>query len=731
LPASITSTNDRKLPRLSLSGWILIGLFLGVGCGLFFGEAMSFLQVVADGFIRLLQMAVLPFITVALIAGLGRLNRAEMGVVVRIGGAVLVIFWVMALALVLAMPLAFPRWESASFFSAGLLVPPEELDFVQLFIPANPFHALTHGVVPAVVLFSIALGVALTTIPRRDVLIENLTVLSDALTRVTRFVVSLTPIGVFAITATAVGTMSFADLRRLEVYLATYVAVSLLVTFWIVPGLVAALTPLRYRDVVSASRDVILTALSTGSVLIVLPIISDRCEALLEREQLASGDSRSILNVFIPISFNFPHVGKLITLSFVVFAAWFAGSSLELHDYPRLTLIGLLTFFGSVNAALPFLLDQFDIPADLFQLFVAVGFINFRFSSMMGAMHTMAIALLGTCGVGGRIDARWGALLRYLVITVVLTAVCLGGLRLALPHLVDTSYQKDQLLTQRRLLLEPQQATVYRELTAVPPVAVESGTRLDGIAARGRIRVGYLRDTVPFAYFNAAGELVGLDIDLAHGLARGIGVGLEFVPLNRDRLAEQLDADLYDVAISQLAITPQRSRQVALTRPYLHVSVAFIVKDRRRREFATRESLRALGPQRIAFPARIPYIGAILRDFIPEAELIHIDRIDQFFEPGDREFDALMFSAEAGSAWNLLHPEYTVVVPQPDPIQVPLAFAAARGDEEFVSFLNAWIELKKSDTTIDRLYRYWVLGEDEIRREPRWSVIRNVLHWVE
>ncbi|MEE9608781.1 MAG: cation:dicarboxylase symporter family transporter, partial [Myxococcota bacterium] len=369
------NANDRKPPRLSLSGWIMISLFLGVGCGLFFGEMMSFLQVVADGFIRLLQMAVLPYVTVALIAGLGRLNRREMRVVVRIGGAVLLLFWVMALALVVAMPLAFPPWESASFFSVGLVESPEQVDFVELFIPANPFHALTHGVVPAVVLFCIALGVALTRVPRRAVLIENLTVLSDALTQVTRFVVSLTPIGVFAITATATGSMSFADLRRLEVYLATYVAVSLLVTFWIVPGLVAALTPLRYRDVVSASRDAIVTAFSTGSLLIVLPIIADRCKALLERQGLASDDSDSVIDVFVPVSFNFPHVGKLLTLGFVVFAAWFAGASLGPADYPRLALSGLLTFFGSVNVALPFLLDQFEIPADMFQLFIAVGFL--------------------------------------------------------------------------------------------------------------------------------------------------------------------------------------------------------------------------------------------------------------------------------------------------------------------------------------------------------------------
>jgi proton glutamate symport protein len=66
----------------------------------------------------------------------------------------------------------------------------------------------------------------------------------DALMRVANFVVKLTPIGVFAITASAAGTMSIDELRRLEVYIWVYVALSLLMSLWVLPGLVVALTPL-------------------------------------------------------------------------------------------------------------------------------------------------------------------------------------------------------------------------------------------------------------------------------------------------------------------------------------------------------------------------------------------------------------------------------------------------------------------------------------------------------
>jgi hypothetical protein len=59
----------------------------------------------------------------------------------------------------------------------------------------------------------------------------------------------------------------------------------------------------------------------------------------------------------VPASFTFPHTGKLLSLSFILFAGWFAGSSLPVTEYPRLAGVGLLASFGSVNMSIPFLLD--------------------------------------------------------------------------------------------------------------------------------------------------------------------------------------------------------------------------------------------------------------------------------------------------------------------------------------------------------------------------------------
>jgi ABC-type amino acid transport substrate-binding protein len=60
-----------------------------------------------------------------------------------------------------------------------------------------------------------------------------------------------------------------------------------------------------------------------------------------------------------------------------------------------------------------------------------------------------------------------------------------------------------------------------------------------------------------------------------------------------------------------------------------------------------------------------------------------------------------------------------------------LGYAVALGNTEMADFLNHWIDLKKKDRTIEKTYNYWILGQGVTIKEPRWSIIRNVLHWVE
>jgi len=205
------------LKNTSLTFRIISGLVLGILTGLFFGEEAAGLHYVADAWIGLMQMTVLPYVTVSLIVGLGQLDLALARQLAVRGGLLMLLFWGIALLVVTVMPMAFPEFVSAAFFSAQAKEVATQFNPIDLYIPSNPFRSLANTVIPAVVIFSSAVGVALIGMPRKDALIESLSAFLEALGRVTRFVVGLTPIGVFAIVAVAAGTMTLEEIARLEV----------------------------------------------------------------------------------------------------------------------------------------------------------------------------------------------------------------------------------------------------------------------------------------------------------------------------------------------------------------------------------------------------------------------------------------------------------------------------------------------------------------------------------
>src|SRR5499426_177064 len=292
---------------MSLSAQIFLGLGLGIATGIFLGEITAPLKLVGEGFVQLLQMGVLPYIIIALISGLGKLKYQEAVALSLRVGSLLLLIWALTFAVVYLLPLSFPSWESPSFFSTTLLEQPQDFNFLE-FIPENPFHSMANNIVPAVVLFSIAVGLALMGIERKGPLIAAFEVLEEALRGVMKFIVRLTPIGIFAIAASTAGTMNIDQLSGLQVYIVTYAIAALLMTFGVLPALIMLLTPFGYREIFRATKDALLMAFATDNLLVVIPMLSDRAKELLRQGTGTSADSGSSVDVIVPVCFNFPNV---------------------------------------------------------------------------------------------------------------------------------------------------------------------------------------------------------------------------------------------------------------------------------------------------------------------------------------------------------------------------------------------------------------------------------------
>jgi ABC-type amino acid transport substrate-binding protein len=182
--------------------------------------------------------------------------------------------------------------------------------------------------------------------------------------------------------------------------------------------------------------------------------------------------------------------------------------------------------------------------------------------------------------------------------------------------------------------------------------------------------------------------------------------------------------------MSRSVISMDGIERVVYSNPYLDLNLGFVVLDERRSEFADRRILENREGLRIAIPGEGYYLQQLER-FLPKAEFVPLAYTTQFIESEPGEFDALAYPAEEGAAVTLLWPEYSVVVPSPPILTLPAAYPLPWGEPDWERAVNLWLDLQRADGTIDRLYDYWILGHEPEGHNPRWSVMRDVLGWVD
>ena len=261
-----------------------VRVFTGLGLGIVLGAALQaifgaaspvvagtndYLDIIGTGYVKLLQMIIMPLIMVSIVAAilklrdvgsLGKISALTIGtlmlttmVAAAIGILMAKLFGLTAIGLTAsAAEVARGQYLQGSLATAKAISLPSMLIS---FIPANPFLDLTGArktSTIAVVIFSIFIGVAATGIaskkPDLFASFDRFVKVAHAIVmRMVTLVLRLTPYGVFALMVQVVSSSSYADILNLIGFvLASYSA--LLLMFGVHLGLIAGsgLNPLRY-----------------------------------------------------------------------------------------------------------------------------------------------------------------------------------------------------------------------------------------------------------------------------------------------------------------------------------------------------------------------------------------------------------------------------------------------------------------------------------------------------
>jgi polar amino acid transport system substrate-binding protein len=105
-------------------------------------------------------------------------------------------------------------------------------------------------------------------------------------------------------------------------------------------------------------------------------------------------------------------------------------------------------------------------------------------------------------------------------------------------------------------------------------------SKLQQVLQRGHLIVGTGSTNPPWHFEDANGELIGMDIDLAHLLAKGLfddPSKVEFVKQSADARIPSLITDKVDIVIQFMTVTPGRAQQVEFTIPYYREGVGLLL----------------------------------------------------------------------------------------------------------------------------------------------------------
>ncbi|MCR1877784.1 cation:dicarboxylate symporter family transporter [Limosilactobacillus reuteri] len=345
-----------RFGRLSMGWQIMIGLALGIICGLIFYQnksAITVMQSLGTIFIRLIQMIVMPIVVSCLTVGIA--NIGDIRKLGRIGGKTLIYFEVLTtVALILGIVMANVT-HPGSFIDIHKLHATDISQYMSTaksaehnsgfwplilsIIPTNIFKSMSDGDMMPVILFSVLFGLGIAAVGEKaKILIDVLNAVSEVMFKVTNWVMKFAPIGVFGLIGMTIAEMGISALLPLGLFI-LIAYVTMLIFIIVVLGITAHIFHLRYWKTMRAILDEIVLAFTTASSEVTLPRLMKKTHEM--------GVSKGITAFVIPTGYTFNLDGSAIYQSLAaIFLAQAYGLHLSISHQITLLVVLMITSKG-------------------------------------------------------------------------------------------------------------------------------------------------------------------------------------------------------------------------------------------------------------------------------------------------------------------------------------------------------------------------------------------------
>lgn len=377
---------------------ILIGLILGIIAGLVLGHSVDFLERIGKAFIDLLKMLVGLIVFSSLVTGMchisdpKKLGRIGIRTVLFYAGTTvvaiafgLILVFLMKPGTGLSLPL--PP-QSSSPPNLGLI------DFLFAIVPSNPFAAFAEGNILQIIVFSIFFAFAITLSGERGKVVLNfLESVSEVMYSLTHFIMKLAPYGVFALIATAVGSVGIkVILPLLKFLLCNYIA-CLLQIFIVFCLALRYLAKLRVGPFFKGMKDAIVLAFTTSSSSATLPV---SLECARYHLGLSPDIAGFVLSLGSTINMNGAAIGQAIS---AIFIAQAYGIAITWVKVAILVFVSLVSAIGAAGipgtgiVMLSVVLNAMGLPLEGIALVAGVDRLREMVSSVVNVLGDAVAAV--------------------------------------------------------------------------------------------------------------------------------------------------------------------------------------------------------------------------------------------------------------------------------------------------------------------------------------------------
>ena len=398
---------------MSLTTRVLIGLIAGFLLGLALasvfpgaaGPVLALATPVGTIFVNLIRMTVIPLVMSMLVANLGSMtaSRSLGRVGVRAAVIALVVLTITAVftILVAAPLLARLRIDQSAAMalrgpetSTGTTnAPPGLGQWIVDLVPQNVFKAASDGTMLTLIVFAVLFALALSRVPaaRRDSVLRVAEGVSDAMQRLVAGILTLAPIGVFALAVPLAAKLGLSAAAAVAAYIGLVVSLTLIVGAVLLYPIGIFLGGMSPGAFVSLCAPAQAVAFAARSSLAALP-------AMVESAQIAK--MPPVVSGFIlPLAASIFRVGGAVAMPVgVLFVARLYGLPLSATQLAAIALTSVLSSFtvpgipgGSIIALVPVMASA-NLPIDGIGILLAVDTIPDMFRSAANATGSLTLA---------------------------------------------------------------------------------------------------------------------------------------------------------------------------------------------------------------------------------------------------------------------------------------------------------------------------------------------------